>query len=51
MNIELYQQIGQERLEYLRQEANILNQLKALFPVSMKKVKTLRQFEKRRLAS
>jgi hypothetical protein len=52
MNTELYIQIQQERLESLRQEASIINQLKALFaPRPMKKVKTLRQFEQRRAAN
>jgi hypothetical protein len=51
MNLELYQQIGNERIEALRHEANIITQLKALFaPRPMKKIKTLRQFEQRRVA-
>jgi hypothetical protein len=52
MNLELYQQISLERLESLRQEASIINQLKALLaPRPMKKVKSLRQFEQRRAAN
>lgn len=50
MNTELYIQIQSERLETLRQEASIVSQLKALFaPRPMKKVKSLRQFEQRRI--
>jgi hypothetical protein len=50
MNTELFIQMQNERLETLRQEASILSQLKTLFaPRPMKKVKTLRQFEQRRV--
>ncbi len=52
MNPDLAVRFGQERLEFLRQEASTLSQLKALFvPRSKKKVKSLEQFEQRRAST
>ncbi len=52
MNLELQMQIGQERIEALRQEANLLSQLKNLLaPRPMKKVKSLKLFEQRRISA